>query len=122
MLDTTQYEDSLELALLYHVYRLIAGRQKRRSRRQPYSISSLTGAMWVEQALIHPRRCQDCLGMSIRGFNQLVAFLEDKSLLIATKNMSVQEILAIGLHLFRHGAGHRQAGLTFNRSLSTISK
>ena len=117
-------DDKIEIIMFLELYQILERGDRRRDRqpRQPYSISSLSGAQYVQDHLVHPRRCQDACGMTRHGFKKLLATLTDKGLLEPSKHVSAQEILGIGLHVFRHAAGHRQAGITFNRSQETISK
>ncbi|KAH8078990.1 hypothetical protein HD553DRAFT_326701 [Filobasidium floriforme] len=116
--------DKIEIIMFLELYQALERGDRRRDRqpRQPYSISSLSGAQYVQDHLVHPRRCQDACGMTRHGFKKLLATLTDKGLLEPSEHVSAQEILGIGLHVFRHAAGHRQAGITFNRSQETISK
>lgn len=121
-MDDDRDREALELALLYQGYLLISTSGRRVPRRQAYCISSLTGAMFVREHLLHNRRCQDALGMTPFGFKSLAYVLQEKGLLSPSRYVSAEEILAIGLHIFRHAAGQRQAGITFNRSQETVTK
>lgn len=122
MADQAPTAEALQLVLLYLGHKSIRRPTQDRPPRQPYSTSSLSGARWVELNLIHPRRCEDAFGLSPAGFKTLSAMLQDRGLILPTKHVSAKEILAIGLHVFRHAAGHRQAANTFNRSQPTISQ
>jgi hypothetical protein len=88
----------------------------------PYHTSALSGAAWVDELLNgHPERIRCELGVHKHVFHQLIAFL-----LAAghgpSRNMSLEEQLAIFLYMSVTGLSIRHVGERFQHANETISK
>lgn len=74
------------------------------------------------EALNNSARCMNGFGMSARAFRALLRKLRKCGRELATQRMTDMETVAIGIHALRHGTGHRQTGLEFNRTISCVSE
>lgn len=60
--------------------------------------------------------------MSASIFRQLTGLLEERNLIVATRNMAVYEQVAIFLRIVAHGDSYRTAAEFFQHSLETVSR
>jgi hypothetical protein len=89
--------------------------------REPYHTSALSGEAWVLELLCgHPNRIRTELGMSIEVFSNLVQELRDIGHQ-NSRNVSLEEQLAIFLYMCVTGLTIRHVGERFQRSNETIS-
>jgi hypothetical protein len=89
--------------------------------REPYHTSALSGEAWVLELLRgHPNRIRTELGMSIEVFSNLVQELRDIGHQ-NSRNISLEEQLAIFLYMCVTGLTIRHVGERFQRSNETIS-
>lgn len=90
--------------------------------RIPYHTSALTGAGWVKELMEgHPERIRCELGVHLHVFKILVAYLQ----VIGethSRDIFLEEQLAIFLYRCTTGISIRHAGERFQRSNDTISK
>jgi hypothetical protein len=88
---------------------------------EPYHTSALSGEAWVLELLCgHPNRIRTELGMSIEVFSNLVQELRDIGHQ-NSRNVSLEEQLAIFLYMCVTGLTIRHVGERFQRSNETIS-
>jgi hypothetical protein len=91
--------------------------------KQEYHTSALTGQAWVEELIEgHPDRIKCELGMRLHVFLALVATLRATSGLRDSKNVTLEEQVAIFLYTCVTGLSIRHVGERFQRSNETISK
>lgn len=74
------------------------------------------------EALNNSARCMHAFGMSAVAFRALLRKLREGGRHLATQRMTAAETVAITIHALRHGTGHRQTGLEFNRTISCVSE
>ena len=107
---------------------LLCNRQQRNQKQNPsrtrlaYSTSRFSGQMRLMEVLNNRARCMNAFGMSPSAMRLLASKLGTAGRSLATQRVGSQETLAIALHALRHGTGHRQTGLEFNRSLAAVSR
>ena len=90
--------------------------------REPYHTSALSGEAWVLELLCgHPNRIRTELGMSVKVFSSLVQDLRDIGYQ-NSRNVSLEEQLAIFLYMSVTGLTIRHVGERFQRSNETISR
>jgi hypothetical protein len=90
--------------------------------REPYHTSALSGEAWVLELLCgHPNRIRTELGMSVEVFSKLVQELRDIGYQ-NSRNVSLEEQLAIFLYMSVTGLTIRHVGERFQRSNETISR
>lgn len=90
--------------------------------REPYHTSALSGEAWVLELLCgHPNRIRTELGMSVKVFSSLVQDLRDIGYQ-NSRNVSLEEQLAIFLYMSVTGLTIRHVGERFQRSNETISQ
>ena len=90
--------------------------------REPYHTSALSGEAWVLELLCgHPNRIHTELGMSVKVFSSLVQDLRDIGYQ-NSRNVSLEEQLAIFLYVSVTGLTIRHVGEQFQRSNETISR
>ena len=88
----------------------------------PYHTSILTGEGWIKELLEgHPECIRNKLGVHKSGFRILVAELQNAEY-HATRNVTVEEQLAIFLYTCVTGLSACHVGEQFQRSNDTISK
>lgn len=89
---------------------------------EPYHTSALSGEAWVLELLCgHPNRIRTELGMSVKVFSSLVQDLRDIGYQ-NSRNVSLEEQLAIFLYMSVTGLTIRHVGERFQRSNETISR
>ncbi|KAI3453553.1 hypothetical protein Pfo_010216 [Paulownia fortunei] len=76
----------------------------------------------ISLSLCHDPTCLKQLQVNNRTFNKLCDILCDKGGLIVTKNVTLQEIMALFLHIVGHDQKNSTVTTTFVRSGETISK
>lgn len=90
--------------------------------REPYHTSALSGEAWVLELLCgHPNRIRTELGVSVEVFSNLVQELRDIGYQ-NSRNVSLEEQLAIFLYMCVTGLTIRHVGERFQRSNETISR
>lgn len=90
--------------------------------KQPYHTSALSGKAWVDELLVgHPDRIKSELGMRLHVFIALLAKLRSLGL-TDSKNVTLEEQVAIFLYTCVTGLSIRHVGERFQRSNETISK
>jgi hypothetical protein len=90
--------------------------------KEPYHTSILSGYAWVQELLHgHPERIRTELGVHKEVFLALVEELQSMGH-GNTKNVTLQEQLAIFLYMSVTGLSIRHAGERFQRANGTISK
>jgi hypothetical protein len=90
--------------------------------REPYHTSALSGEAWVLELLCgHPNRIHTELGVSVEVFSNLVQELRDIGYQ-NSRNVSLEEQLAIFLYMCVTGLTIRHVGERFQRSNETISR
>ena len=90
--------------------------------REPYHTSALSGEAWVLEFLCgHPNRIHMELGVSVEVFSNLVQELRDIGYQ-NSRNVSLEEQLAIFLYMCVTGLTIRHVGERFQRSNETISR
>ena len=88
----------------------------------PYHTSALTGAMWVLELLEgHPERIRCELGVHKHVFLFLISYLQQIGVQ-HSRNVFLEEQLAIFLYRCVTGLSIRHVGERFQRSNDTISK
>lgn len=89
---------------------------------EPYHTSALTGHAWVLELIAgHPDRIRCELGVSLEVFLALLEELQSFGH-TRSKYVTLEEQLAIFLHMSVTGATVRHAGERFQRSNETISR
>jgi hypothetical protein len=87
----------------------------------PYHTSALSGLDWVIALLEgHPERIRSELGVHKEVFKQLICHLQDSGIQ-STRNVLIEEQLAIFLYTCVTGLSFHHVGEQFQRSTSTIS-
>ena len=90
--------------------------------REPYHTSALSGEAWLLELLCgHPKRIHTELGVSLEVFSNLVQELRDIGYQ-NSRNVSLEEQLAIFLYMCVTGLTIRHVGERFQRSNETISQ
>jgi hypothetical protein len=90
--------------------------------KQPYHTSALSGKAWVDELLVgHPDRIKSELGMRLHVCIALLAKLRSLGL-TDSKNVTLEEQVAIFLYTCVTGLSIRHVGERFQRSNETISK
>jgi hypothetical protein len=90
--------------------------------REPYHTSALSGEAWLLELLCgHPNRICTELGVSLEVFSNLVQELRDIGYQ-NSRNVSLEEQLAIFLYMCVTGLTIRHVGERFQRSNETISR
>jgi hypothetical protein len=90
--------------------------------REPYHTSILTGEGWVMELLGgHPDRIRCELGMSLDVYSDLISDLREMGY-CNSRNVSLEEQLAIFLYAAVTGLTVRHLGERFQRSNETISR
>nr|KYP47354.1 hypothetical protein KK1_031037 [Cajanus cajan] len=90
--------------------------------KEPCRSSDQTGHSWVQDILQgHPIRCYEMFRMEKHVFNQLCFELVECGLK-ATKQMGVQEMVAMFLNMVGHGVGNRMIQERFQHSGETVSR
>jgi len=85
--------------------------------------STLPGLLWVQELVSgNPVRIYENLRMSAPIFKRLRQELLNSGLIAPTRNMSVDEMLAIFLFPVSHSSKNRDAQERFQRSGETISR
>lgn len=88
----------------------------------PYHTSALTGEAWVLELITgHPDRIQCELGVWLHVFNALVSKLHDIRA-IDSRELSVEEQLALFLYTCVTRLSTRHVGEQFQRTSDTVSK
>jgi hypothetical protein len=88
----------------------------------PYHTSALTGAAWVCELLNgHPERIRNELGVHKHVFEKLIKELQAAGL-TATRQVTLDEQLAIFLYTCVTGLSIRHVGERFQRATSTVSR
>ncbi|KAL8509918.1 hypothetical protein ACS0TY_016946 [Phlomoides rotata] len=77
--------------------------------------------LWM-RSLSHSPTCFKQLRVNIRTFNRLCDLLCNEGGLIASKNVTIQEIVALFLYILGHDQKNSTATATFVRSGETISR
>ena len=91
--------------------------------KRPCRTSSLQGLRWVQELIEgHPIRIYQNLRMSLPIFNKLKQVLLSSGRIDRTKNMELDEMLAIFLFTVSHSSKNRDAQERFQRSGETISR
>lgn len=89
--------------------------------KQPYHTSALSGEAWVIELILgHPDRIRSALGVSLEAFDALISELQAAGH-TGSRHVSLEEQLAIFLHICVLGLPIRHAGERFQRSNETIS-
>ena len=90
--------------------------------REHYHTSALSGEAWLLELLCgHPNRIRTELGVSVEVFSNLVRELRDIGYQ-NSRNVSLEEQLAIFLYMCVTGLTIRHVGERFQRSNETISR
>jgi hypothetical protein len=90
--------------------------------REPYHTSALSGEAWVLELLCgHPDRIRTELGVTLEVFNSLIQELRHLGY-DSSRNVSLEEQLAIFLYMCVTGLTIRHVGERFQRSNGTISQ
>ena len=90
--------------------------------KEPYHTSALSGHAWVLELLNgHPDRILHVLGVRLKVFNELIDILQKKGEQ-DSREVKLEEQLAIFLYMCVTGITVRQAGERFQRASDTISK
>ena len=90
--------------------------------REPYHTSALSGKAWLLELLCgHPKQIHTELGVSLEVFSNLVQELSDIGYQ-NSRNVSLEEQLAIFLYMCVTGLTIRHVGERFQRSNETISQ
>jgi hypothetical protein len=86
--------------------------------------TSLPGAVYIQQLLEdkHPRRIREVLRMNLSTFNALRVWLLVNTSLENSRNISIEEKLAMFIHTIGHGASNRQVQERFSHSGETVSR
>lgn len=91
--------------------------------KQDYHTSALSGAAWLRELIYgHPERIHNELGMHLHVFLALVEELRETCGLRDSKNIALDEQVAIFLYMCVTGLGVRHVGERFQRSNETIAK
>ena len=77
--------------------------------------------LWMG-SLTHETTCKEQLRINIHGFNKLCHILSDEGGLVATKNVTIREIVALFLHILAHNLKNRTIKAMYARSGETISR
>ena len=77
--------------------------------------------LWMG-SLTHETICKEQLRINIHGFNKLCHILSDEGGLVATKNVTIREIVALFLHILAHNLKNRTIKAKYARSGETISR
>ena len=90
----------------------------------PYHTSRLSGAEYTTEVIEsrNDRRVHDVLRMPLSTFKALVEWVMEKGLLASSKNVSIEEQLAIFLKIVGEGASNRTTQDRFRHSGETISR
>ena len=90
----------------------------------PYHTSRLSWAEYTTEVIesINNHRVHDVLRMPLSAFNALVEWVMEKGLLVSSKNVSIEEQLAIFLKIVEEEASNRTAQDRFQHSGQTISR
>ena len=108
--------------LIHLVYLAVLERFAARAPPIPYHTSALSGAGWVDELLNgHPRRIQTELGVCRSTFTLLVKAMQ-KAHIHSSRNVSIEEQVAIFLYTAVTGLTCAHVGERFQRSSSTITK
>lgn len=95
----------------------------RSRKRRPQHTSGLTGQQWVQELLSgHEDRIFNEFGMRKRVFRELLAVLQTRGGVQATRYVSAEEQLSTFLHYVHRGLPNRALQERFQRSPDTISK
>ncbi|KAG8372731.1 hypothetical protein BUALT_Bualt12G0097300 [Buddleja alternifolia] len=78
-------------------------------------------AIWM-RSLCHEPTCISQLRLNTKTFSKLCNILYDEGGLVATKNVTIQEIVALFLHILGHDQKNSTIKTTFVRSGKTISR
>lgn len=85
--------------------------------------SSRTGAMFIQEILNdHPRRCYEAFRIHVMVFKMSCSDLVTHYGLKSTRNLSVEELVAIFLITLAHECGNRLVQETFILSTETIHR
>ena len=107
------------LVVLIVVYRYNSSLYNRRQVRT----SILTGAAYTQEVMIgHPRRFQEVMRMPRYTFGRLVRFLEERTDLQSSRNISIEEKLAMFMHAVGHGQGNQSVQERYQHSGETVSR
>ena len=88
----------------------------------PYHTSALTGVAWVRELLEgHPERIRNELGVHKHVFHALIQELQAAGY-AATRNVTLDEQLAMFLYPCVTGLSIRHAGEHFQRATDTVSR
>ncbi|KAG8388049.1 hypothetical protein BUALT_Bualt02G0084800 [Buddleja alternifolia] len=74
------------------------------------------------RSLAHEPTCISQLRVNTKTFNKLCGILHDEGGLVATKNVTIEEIVALFLHILGHDQKNSNIKTTFVRSGETISR
>ncbi|XP_077237218.1 protein ANTAGONIST OF LIKE HETEROCHROMATIN PROTEIN 1-like [Tasmannia lanceolata] len=88
----------------------------------PYENTYLTQRTFLPYALRSDERCHDLLQMNVECFTRFVHILKGTELLTDTLHCSVEEQLAIFLHIISHDLRNRCMKAYFRRSGETVSQ
>lgn len=96
--------------------------QENRYNPEPYHDSEYTGRQWVEDLISgHPQRMKNALGVESHVFRELCHQLFLISGLADSRDVDLEEKVAMFLYLGVHNNGHHDIAKRFQRSTATVS-
>ena len=89
---------------------------------QPKRTSSMSGATYIQELLVagHDGRIQEVLRMKLKLFKVLCAVMRKNGLLQDSKNISVEEAVAMFLHVVGRGTSFRDVEERYQHSGTTV--
>jgi hypothetical protein len=117
-------DDDLFNDAIYHaVFATVLEGEEHIQDRKQYWYSALPGKAYVDELLNsdHPERIHQVLRMQLDTFYALRDWLLSNTYLKGSKNIAVEEKLAIFLHLTTRPASNRDTRERFSHSSDTIS-
>jgi hypothetical protein len=89
---------------------------------QPDGRNPNQGAEAVQDWMKRPRQLCRATGLQLKTFRELCTWIRANTALNDTRYITLEEKIAIFLHICRQGAGFTNSKIIFNRSLDTISR
>lgn len=89
---------------------------------QPDGRNPNQGAEAVQDWMKRPQQLYRATGLQPRTFRELCTWIRANTALNDTRYITLEEKVAIFLHICRQGAGFANSKIVFNRSLDTISR
>lgn len=105
---------AVTIVLLYYV--------DSRFDRPPLHRNRLRGEQLIQEWLQQPLLLYRATGLQLITFLNLVHWIRTETELDNTRNMTLEERVAIFLYICRHGSGHDNAEDTFGRAADTVSR